>query len=70
MARFTRKKVKAPKQQTQDLLRKEFEDSLGTVDVLGKDCPVAMVMRTFHPMELKMRYLKFLEDRGVSFGPF
>jgi hypothetical protein len=51
-------------------LRREFENSLGIVEIWGQDYPVASLMRTLHPFEFKMRYLKYLQDNNVKMEAF
>ena len=73
MARVSKRQVKKIKPRINPVdakYRKDFEDSLGEVDILGQDYPVADVLRAMHPYELKMRYLRYLQDNGVNTGSF
>lgn len=73
MARVSKRKVKGKKVESNRMdepFRREFEDSLGEIDILGQDYSVAHILRTMHPFELKMRYLRYLEDRDSDMGTF
>jgi hypothetical protein len=73
MARVSKRKVNGKRTEFNRLdkpYRQEFEDSLGTVEIWGQDYPVAHLMHSLHPYELKMRYIKYLQDKNIDMGAF
>ena len=73
MARVSKRKTNKKRVESRRMdepLRREFEDSLGTVEIWGKDYSVASLMKTLHPFEFKMRYLRYLEDKQINLGDF
>jgi hypothetical protein len=73
MPRVNKQKAKKKQVRTNRVhepLRKEFEESLGTVEIWGQDYSVASLMRTLHPFEFKMRYLNFLQNNNVQMETF
>ena len=73
MARVSKRKTKGKRVESSRMgepFRREFEDSLGTVEIWGQDYSVASLMKTLHPFEFKMRYLKYLQDNNVQMEAF
>ena len=73
MARASKRKTNGKRVESRRMdepLRREFEDSLGTVEIWGQDYSVASLMRTLHPFEFKMRYLRYLQDNNIHMEAF
>jgi hypothetical protein len=51
-------------------LRKQFDDSLGTIEIRGKEYPAAFVLWHVDFGETNLHFVNFLEQNGIDMGPF
>jgi hypothetical protein len=51
-------------------LRKQFDDSLGTVEINGKEYPAASVLWHVEFGDTNFRFVNFLQQNGIDMGPF
>lgn len=51
-------------------LRKEFDESLGTLEIQGKEYPAAFVLWHVDFGDTNLRFVDFLQQNGVDLGPF
>lgn len=51
-------------------LRKQFDESLGTVEIRGKEYPAAFVLWHVDFGETNLHFVNFLQQNGIDLGPF
>lgn len=51
-------------------LRKQFDESLGTIEIRGKEYPAAFVLWHVDFGETNLHFVNFLEQNGIDMGPF
>jgi hypothetical protein len=51
-------------------LRKQFDESLGTVEIRGKEYPAAFVLWHVDFGDTNLRFVDFLQQNGIDMGPF
>jgi len=51
-------------------LRKQFDDSLGTIEINGKEYPAAFVLWHVDFGDTNLRFVNFLQQNGIDMGPF
>lgn len=51
-------------------LRKQFDESLGTIEILGKEYPAAFVLWHVDFGDTNLRFVNFLQQNGIDLGPF
>lgn len=51
-------------------LRKQFDESLGTIEIQGKEYPAAFVLWHVDFGDTNLRFVDFLQQNGIDLGPF
>jgi hypothetical protein len=51
-------------------LRKQFDESLGTIEIQGKEYPAAFVLWHVDFGDTNLRFVNFLQQNGIDLGPF
>lgn len=51
-------------------LRKQFDESLGTIEIRGKEYPAAFVLWHVDFGETNLHFVNFLQQNGIDVGPF
>lgn len=80
MARFSKRKAHAIRKKANPVdsgiayriyeLRKEFNESLGTIEIRGKEYSAASVLWHVEFGDTNLRFVNFLQQNGIDMGPF